>query len=154
VSVVKIEFERDGEHVVYNGPQGPLRFRADQSPQTAELEGGDRLEFGMARQDLDSLDAGVAARIAGGDYTLRRDGRTLVLQDAGGAPRMIARRARFGRLRLERPDGSEVALVSGLDGKVDEAAGPVEVRLMVLLAVAGAARAIERRAVGSLLPFP
>jgi hypothetical protein len=152
--LVKIEFENDGEHVVYKGPRGPLRFRVDQSPETAALEDGDRLEFGMARQDLDALDGGVGARIAGEDYTLRRDGRTLVLADAAGRPRAIARRARFGKLRLERPDGTALALVHGLDGKVAEGADAVEVRLMLLLTIAGAARAIDRRSVGDLLPFP
>jgi hypothetical protein len=152
--LVKIEFENDGEHVVYKGPQGPLRFRVDQSPETAALADGDRLEFGMARQDLDTLDGGVAAWIAGDVYVLRRDGRSLVLEDGAGRPRAIARRARFGRMRLERPGGIELALVHGLDGKVAESADAVEVRLLLLLTIAGAARAIERRSVGDLLPFP
>ncbi|HEX5621780.1 MAG TPA: hypothetical protein VFX51_25360 [Solirubrobacteraceae bacterium] len=151
--LVKIEFVNDGEHVVYKGPQGPLRFRLDQSPETAALEEGDRLEFGMARQDLGTLDGGVAAWIAGEVYVLRRNGRSLVLEDGAGRPRAIARRARFGRMRLERPDGTEIAAVHGLDGKVAESADAVEVRLMLLLTIAGAARAIERRSVGDLLPF-
>jgi len=155
--LVKIDFERDGDDVVYSGPQGPLRFRAGQDPATAVIvtpEGEDRLEFGMARADLDTLRSGVAARIAGEDFQLRRDGKTLQLLDATGRERAVARRAMFGKTKIERPDGTVVATFLGLDGKVDEGAEPLEVRLLLLLAVSGATRAIERRAGGDILPIP
>jgi len=157
VTLVKIDFERDGDHVVYTGPCGPLRFRADQDPATAVIvtpEGEDGMEFGMARTDLDALRSGVAVRIAGEDFRLRRDGKSLHLLDAAGRSRVIARRAMFGKTKLERPDGTVVATFLGLDGKVDERAEALEVRLLLLLAVSGATRAIERRASGDLLPIP
>jgi hypothetical protein len=155
--VVKFEVVNDGQRARYDGPHGPLWIGVGQDPSTAVLQAGDgedRLEFGMARQDLEALDAGVGARIDGGDYRLRRDGKTLLLLDASGQPRVIVRRARFGRLRLERPDGRKVAEFAGLEGKVDEQVAAVEVRLMLLLSLAAANRAIDRGAAGSLLPFP
>jgi hypothetical protein len=107
----------------------------------------------MARRDLEALDTGVRARIDREDYQLRRDGKTLLLLDAGGRPRAMARRARFGKLKLERPDGRTVALFLGPAGKVDEQISALEVRLMLLVAVSGSHRAFERRG-GSLLPIP
>jgi hypothetical protein len=153
--VVKFEVVNEGQRARYDGPHGPLWFSGHQDPSTAVLEsadGEDRLEFGMARDDLEALDAGVQARIEGADYRLRRDGKTLLLLDDSGRPRVIVRRARFGKLKLERPDGRKVAEFAGLEGKVDEVAEPVEVRLMLLLALSAANRAIDRGG-GSLLPF-
>lgn len=154
--MVKFEVVNDGHRARYDGPHGPLWLSGHQDPSTAVLQasdGEDRLEFGMARTDLEALDAGVRARIDRLEYRLRRDGRTLLLLDDSGRPRVIVRRARFGRLKLERPDGRKVAEFAGLDGKVDEAAEAVEVRLMLLLALSAANRAIDRGG-GSLLPFP
>jgi hypothetical protein len=146
----------EGQRARYDGPHGPLWFSGHQDPSTAVVQaadGEDRLEFGIARNDLEALDAGVRAQIDRGEYRLQRDGRTLLLLDDSGRPRVIVRRARFGRLKLERPDGRKVAEFAGLEGKVDDAADPVAVRLMLLLALSAANRAIDRGG-GSLLPFP
>jgi hypothetical protein len=154
--VIKFEVANDGQRARYDGPHGPLWFSGHQDPATAVIEaedGEDRLEFGMARQDLEALDAGVGASIDGEDYQLRRDGKTLLLLDASGRPRALAKRARFGRLKLERPDGRKVAEFVGPTGKVDEQISALEVRFMLLLAISGSHRAIDRGG-GSLLPIP
>lgn len=154
--MIKFEVVNDGQRARYDGPHGPLWFSGHQDPATAVVQaenGEDRLEFGMARQDLEALDAGVRARIDGGDYQLRRDGKTLLLIDASGHPQAMARRARFGKLKLERPDGRTVAQFAGPAGKVDEQISELEVRLMLLIVVSGSHRAIERGG-GALLPIP
>jgi hypothetical protein len=154
--VIKFEVVNDGQRARYDGPHGPLWISVNQDPSTAVVQAAeteDRLEFGMARSDLEALDAGVRARIDREDYQLRRDGKTLVLLDASGRPQATAKKARFGRLKLERADGRTVAQFLGPAGKVDEQISPLEVRLMLLLAVSGSQRAIERGG-GSLLPIP
>jgi hypothetical protein len=154
--VIKFEVVNEGERARYDGPHGPLWISVNQDPATAVLQAADsedRLEFGMARRDLEALDAGVRVRIDRVDYQLRRDGKTLVLLDASGRPQATAKRARLGRLKLERPDGRTVAQFLGPAGKVDEQISALEVRLMLLLALSGSHRAIERGG-GSLLPFP
>jgi hypothetical protein len=132
----------------YDGPHGPMTLPADPAGDETGVQtpGGEaQLAWGMRRHDEDALREGVAARIGGRELVLRREGRELVLSERG-APLARVRRRAFGKVELERADGTALATFKpSLSGEVEDAAGPDDVALMLLLMASGAANALERR---------
>ena len=132
----------------YDGPHGPITLSGDQAPDSIRLDtpqGPATLAHGVL-SDEQALRDGVAARIGEHDYTMRRDGRTLVLADGTG-PVAVVRRRGMSRVVVEAPDGTALARVKGsrMAGEVEEAAQPVHVAIMLLIMASGAARTLDRK---------
>lgn len=138
----------------YEGPHGPMTMPGDQAPDASRIitpDGEANLAWGRLSRDERALEAGVPLRIGSRDLTLRREGRTLVAQDAGGAPIAVARRRRFGRVEVARADGTPLAAFRAMSGEIEDAAAPHDVALVLLLIASGAAGELERRI--PLFPF-
>lgn len=135
----------------YSGPHGPIDIPPDQPPDRTVVRwpaGEAWLDWSMRRNDRDALRAGVAASIGGRSLRLRREGRTLVLEEDGTIRALL--RQRRGGFQVEGPDGTRVAVATwSLKGRVEPVAAPGDVVLLVLAAVSGVTRTLDRR-----LPLP
>jgi hypothetical protein len=141
---------RDGGPV-YDGPHGPMTIDTNHHTGRATVltpSGTSTIDWSRDLADDALLEAdGVAVHIAGAPSgRLRRSGRTLTLTDDDGTPRSVLRQKRFGRLRLERPDGTELATWRHYKGRVADAAEPADVALMLLVMASRVDQRLDRPA--------
>jgi hypothetical protein len=143
--------ESGDDGAVYDGLHGPMTIspHRDEGRATVLTPHGDSaIEWSRDLADDARLeDEGVAVHVAGAPSGhLRRSGRTLVLTDDDGTPRSVLRPKRFGKLRLERPDGTELATWRHSRGRVTDDAEPADVALMLLVMASRVDQRLDRPA--------
>jgi hypothetical protein len=136
---------------VYDGPHGPMTISPYHEAGRATVftpHGDSAIEWSRELTDDVRLEGdGVAVHVAGAPSGhLRRAGRTLVLTDDDGTPRSVLRPRRFGKLRLERPDGTELATWRHDKGRVTDDAQAADVALMLLVMASRVDQRLDRPA--------
>ena len=134
----------------YDGPHGPMtvspRRHAGRST-VLTPHGEAAIAWSRDRADDAELEGeGIAVHVAGApEACLRRSGRVMTLSDLDGTPRSVLRK-RFGRLRLERPDGTLLATWRGRRGRVTDDADVADVVLMLLVIASRVDQRLDRPA--------
>lgn len=142
---------RDDGSVDYDGPHGPMTIpaRREEGRSTLLTAHGDSLIlWSRDMADDGQLEGeGVEVHVAGAPGArLRRDGHALVLTDDDGTQRSLLRSRHFGRLRLERPDGTELATWRHDKGRVTDEAQFADVALMLLVIASRVDQRLDRPA--------
>jgi len=134
---------------VYAGPHGPMTIGPGHESGRATVltpVGESAIEWSRDLADDERLEGeGVAVHIAGTPSArLRREGPSLMLVEDDGAVRSILCRRRFGKMRLERPDGAELATLRVDKGRVADAAEPADIALMLLIMASRVDQRLDR----------
>ncbi len=148
---LKFVLRRGDDGAVYDGPHGPMTISPYRETGRATVltpPGTSTIEWSRGLADDDRLEGeGVAVHVAGAPLAhLRRCGRTLTLTDDDGTPRSVLRPKRFGRLRLERPDGTQLATWRHDRGQVTDDAEAADVALMLLVMASRVDQQLDRPA--------
>jgi hypothetical protein len=151
--MMALQFALEGrdDGALYDGPHGPMTispFRDTGRSTVFTPQGDSMIEWSRGLSDDTRLEnEGVAVHIAGAPSGfLRRAGRTLVVTDDDGTPRSVIRQKRFGKRRLERPDGTELATWRHDKGRVTDDADAADVALMLLVIASRVDRRLDRPA--------
>ena len=138
--MMALQFRLEGRDkgALYEGPHGPMTISPyrDTGRSTVFTPQGDSvIEWSRdAADDVRLENEGSAVHIAGAPSGhIRRSGRTLIVTDDDGEPRSVLRPKRFGKLRLERADGTELATWRHHRGRVTDEAEASDVALMLLV---------------------
>ncbi|HET9442089.1 MAG TPA: hypothetical protein VFO65_02130 [Acidimicrobiales bacterium] len=136
----------------YEGPHGPLEVYDLEKLRVTEVRGPGRepirLEWGpgVDGAQMERLRQGLPFRVAGVDFTLRQPARgqrrsSRQIEVDGGGRRYVARLRSFGRMTVERGDGSAVARFAtarhGGRGWMDDGVDAVDVAVVVVLEGSG-----------------
>lgn len=140
---------RADDAIAYDGLHGPMTVvpsRDEEHSAVLGSRGESTIAWGRHSVDDRALETdGVAVHVAGAPSArLVRVDRTLELRAEDGAVQAVIRPRRFGRMRLERADGTELVTWRGTRGKVDERAGFADVALVLLVIVSRIAQRLER----------
>jgi hypothetical protein len=139
------------DRALYEGPHGPMtmpgRFDSGRvAVATPQGEASIAWSPDLA-DDVELEGEGIAVQNAGvPSACLRRAGRVLTVTDDDGTPRAVVRQKRFGRVRLERPDGVELATWHHFRGRVTDDAEFADVALMLLVMASRGDRRLDRPA--------
>jgi hypothetical protein len=142
--------QRVDEGARYDGPHGPMTLTGDVENEHATVrteQGEATLAWSrLSAEDLTLENDGIPVDFgAAGAGRLRRHGRELRLDSDDGQTRAILRR-RFGRIRMERPDGTELATWKDYRGRVCAEAEFADVALMVLVMASRVDQRLDRPA--------